>query len=265
VKIFISHSSIDKWVARQISRLLEADGHTTFLDEKDIKSGESIDSAIQVHLKDSDHVLLLLSPASVKSQWVLIELGGAKALGKHIVPVLYHVGSNEIPQAISNLLARDINDLDKYFDELKKLQVAATKSPEAVAIVAAKTEASAKKALKTTHKTMGGFRVGQKVRVAQVEHLTPEDKDLWPKWVTSLDKYSGTIAEITAFSPNGGAYLDITGDKFKWNLRWLSKAVLRAFNQRRGSTAWCARMTANPSIEGMPKRLRLLRTPHVKR
>jgi hypothetical protein len=24
-------------------------------------------------------------------------------------------------------------------------------------------------------------------------------------------------------------------------------------------------LTANPSIEGMPKRLRLLRTPHVKR
>ena len=55
MKMFISHSSYDKWIARQISNLLEADGHTTFLDEKDIKTGESIDESIQNHLKDSDH------------------------------------------------------------------------------------------------------------------------------------------------------------------------------------------------------------------
>ena len=41
MKIFISHSSYDKWVARQISHRLIEKGHTTFLDEKDIKTGDS--------------------------------------------------------------------------------------------------------------------------------------------------------------------------------------------------------------------------------
>lgn len=45
--LFVSHSSIDKWVARQLSKQLESEGHETFLDEKDIKTGDSIDSEIQ--------------------------------------------------------------------------------------------------------------------------------------------------------------------------------------------------------------------------
>jgi 3-methyladenine DNA glycosylase AlkC len=46
MKVFISHSSHDKWVARQMSRMLVQKGHVTFLDEKDIKTGDSIDSDI---------------------------------------------------------------------------------------------------------------------------------------------------------------------------------------------------------------------------
>ena len=118
MKVFISHSAYDKWVARQMSRLLEGAGHTTFLDEKDIKTGDSIDTAIQRHLKDSEHLLILVSPASITSHWVFIELGGAKALGKRVVPILFHVGANEVPAAIAQLLARDINDFDRYVDEL---------------------------------------------------------------------------------------------------------------------------------------------------
>ena len=41
MKIFVSHSSHDKWVARQISNLLEAEGHETFLDAKDIRQPAS--------------------------------------------------------------------------------------------------------------------------------------------------------------------------------------------------------------------------------
>src|SRR5947209_19311991 len=110
MKIFISHSSKDKWAAREIAKQIGAMGATVFIDEKDIKTGESIDVAIRSHLTDSDHFLLLLSPASVKSEWVLLELGGALALGKTVVPILLYVGANEVPQAINLKLARDIND-----------------------------------------------------------------------------------------------------------------------------------------------------------
>jgi hypothetical protein len=41
--------------------------------------------------------------------------------------------------------------------------------------------------------------------------------------------------------------------------------VLVAFNRRLMQPALLREQTPNPSIEGMPKRLRLLCTPHVKR
>jgi hypothetical protein len=225
MKIFISHSSHDKWVARQISSVLIADGHQTFLDEKDIVTGESIDAAIQKHLKDSDHLLLLLSPESLKSQWVFIELGGAKALGKHIVPVLFHVAGNEIPHVISQLLARDINEIDKYFAELRKLQKLTETAPEKVAAEEAKVEAAGKLGLKSSKKQFHGLKVGDKVRVVQVEHLTDEEKTKSPKWTKTMDKYSGIITTIIAFSPGGNAYLDVTGDEYRWHKDWLTKVA----------------------------------------
>jgi hypothetical protein len=101
MKVFISHSSRDRWAARRISADLEKLGVDTFLDEKDIETGESIDETISVHLKDCDECLLLLSPASLKSHWVLIEIGGAKALGKRLVPML-HIGVNDMPSTLSD-------------------------------------------------------------------------------------------------------------------------------------------------------------------
>lgn len=223
MKIFISHSSHDKWVARQLSNLLEQDQHTTFLDEKDIKTGESIDTAIQQHLKDSDHVLLLLSPASLTSQWVFIELGGAKALGKHIVPVLFHVAGNEIPHAISQLLARDINDIDKYLEELRKLSALAKVSPKKVAAAEAKTEALAKRESQSSVKSMNGLKIGDRVRIVAVDLLTEEDKSEHPKWVKGMDKYSGVVTQITRFTPRGSAYLAVSGEEYRWSPKWFSK------------------------------------------
>lgn len=209
MKIFISHSSHDKWVARQISKMLEADKHETFLDEKDIKTGDSINKEIQKHLKDSDHLLLLISPASVSSQWVFIELGGAIALDKKVIPVLLHVGSNEIPSAISNLLARDINDLDKYFQELKTPTKGKTvKAPEI--------EVISKKAIQ-------GFAVGDLIQIVQVEHLTEEDKLQSPKWVKGMDKFSGMRTRVTGFSDKGRLYIEIDGGKYRWNTSWVTK------------------------------------------
>src|SRR4051812_32880226 len=97
MKIFISHSSYDKWIARKISADLIKLGFETFLDEKDIKTGESIDQAIGQHLRDCDELLLLLSPQSKGSNWVFIEIGGAKALSKGVATILINLGANDVP------------------------------------------------------------------------------------------------------------------------------------------------------------------------
>lgn len=63
-KVFISHSSKDRWIARQISQEIEAKGRKwgirTFLDERDIKGGDSIPDTIRTEIRDCDEFLVLI-------------------------------------------------------------------------------------------------------------------------------------------------------------------------------------------------------------
>jgi hypothetical protein len=214
MKIFISHSSYDKWVARQISEELGRRGHKTFLDEKDIKTGDSIDVSIQEHLKDSDDLLVLISPSSLKSHWVFIEIGGAKALGKKIVPILLHIQPNDVPQAISQLLAKDLNDIDRYFAELEHRQSAGKKAgPPAKP-----------KPRKSDITTFRGFSVGELITIVDGSLLTKEDKEESPKWVDGMDKYSGVKTKIAGFTKVGTALLEADEEKHMWHTKWLRKA-----------------------------------------
>jgi transcription antitermination factor NusG len=120
MQVYISHSSRDKWAAHRISEDLISCGATTFLDEKDLHTGHSINESVKNLLKECDDFLILVSPASVKSEWVLIELGGAIALEKKIIPILLYVGANELPQIINLRLSRDINDIENYYSEVIK-------------------------------------------------------------------------------------------------------------------------------------------------
>jgi len=68
--VFISHSSLDKGFARQLSTDLSAFGHDPWLDEWQIKVGESIPEKIATGLEAADYILVVLSANSVTSKWV---------------------------------------------------------------------------------------------------------------------------------------------------------------------------------------------------
>ncbi|MGA4632423.1 toll/interleukin-1 receptor domain-containing protein [Pseudomonas solani] len=72
-KIFISHSSKDKQFARWISVDLANSGHKPWLDEWDIKAGESIPKKIGEGLRECDFIIVVLSESSVTSNWVEVE------------------------------------------------------------------------------------------------------------------------------------------------------------------------------------------------
>ena len=212
MKIFISHSSHDKWVAKQISNILENAGHTTFLDEKDIKTGDSIDKALRTHLKDSDELLILLTPASLKSQWVFIELGGAKVLDLPVIPILFHVGANEIPDALSPLLCRDINEFDVYLKELED-RVNHNAPPSTPAPVVQKISNPAI------------LQNGSEVTIINVSTMTDKDREKLPIWVSEMDKFSGRKAKVTVsiLGSDGDPYyrIDVDNGNFQWNKDWL--------------------------------------------
>jgi hypothetical protein len=104
-KLFLCHSSKDKPFVRRLRNELAAFNHDIWLDEKEIKVGDSIFEAVQKGLLSSDYVLLVLSPNFLKSNWAQKELSSSfhleMKLGvKKILPCV--IKKVEIPLLISD-------------------------------------------------------------------------------------------------------------------------------------------------------------------
>ena len=120
--VFISHSFKDRWIAQQMSRLILALGKqtkvSTFLDEKDIKGGDSIPEAIRENIAACDEFVVLITRNSCARPWVLTEIGAAWGQRKLIVALIDQVLPNEMPEVIAAYKAIDLNDFDQYLAQL---------------------------------------------------------------------------------------------------------------------------------------------------
>ena len=72
--LFLSHSHIDKPIVRKIGKRLEKKGLTVWLDEAEIRFGDSLIQKLRDAIDRVDLVLAFLSEASVESEWVRKEL-----------------------------------------------------------------------------------------------------------------------------------------------------------------------------------------------
>lgn len=214
MKVFISHSSRDRWVARKISEDLNGLGVKTFLDEKDMDTGVSIDESISANLKDCDECLILLSSSSINSQWVLVEMGGAKALGKRLIPILLNIGVNEIPNPISKNLARDINEIEKYYSEVKNRQAGHSVPRQ---------PAASKRQRATTKRKIQSLKVGDKVRLPSSRPLPVERKSYMIEWTRGMDKYFGKTAIVIEVDKDKTVALDIDNGYYWYAFEWLKK------------------------------------------
>lgn len=90
IRVFLSYSHPDSEIVRQIATVLDEAGIEHFLDRKDIGWGDAITESVQEALHSCTHLLVVISPASLKSQWVPFEIGHALATGKRVLPMLTH-------------------------------------------------------------------------------------------------------------------------------------------------------------------------------
>jgi hypothetical protein len=86
-RIFLSYSAQDRPVARRIERRLEQHAGAEVFSPGQIPAGTHWESKLREALSDSDAFLLVASPDSLSSDWVLWELGAAWQLGKPILVV----------------------------------------------------------------------------------------------------------------------------------------------------------------------------------
>jgi TIR domain len=116
MKVFISHSSVDKEFVRTLKKDLEANGINTWVDEDCIDLGDNLMDTLDKGINDSTHFIVILSKASTNSDWVKYELKEAlkdKPLGliKKIIPIKYN--ECEIPFELKGMLYGDLTDVTR--------------------------------------------------------------------------------------------------------------------------------------------------------
>lgn len=95
IKVFLSHSSRDEWLARELIQCLEAclvippeTLRCTSVAGYELEPGVSVSGDLKAALRSSDVVLGLLTENSLASGYVLMELGAAWGLDKLTCPIL---------------------------------------------------------------------------------------------------------------------------------------------------------------------------------
>jgi hypothetical protein len=122
--VFLSHSSIDTWVARQISIEVINRGAIPFLDEASINVGAPFEQDILAALDRAHELVVLLTPWALDRPYVWAELGAAWGRRIPIVALLHGLNSTqiqsrpEIPVFIKERDFVDLNKVDTYFSKL---------------------------------------------------------------------------------------------------------------------------------------------------
>lgn len=73
-KVFLSHSHADKQFVRSLANTLQEKDIFVWIDEAEIKIGESLTRKISAAIDEVDFVVAVISEASVQSEWVQKEL-----------------------------------------------------------------------------------------------------------------------------------------------------------------------------------------------
>lgn len=156
--LFISHSSKDKFFVRNLAERLVAEGIKVWIDEAEIKIGDSLIQKISEGIKDSDYLVVVLSQSSINSNWVQKELQMAmtrEIIGNRVIlPIL--IEKCEIPIFLRDKLYADFTHPDMFEKSFNKLlsSVGIIKEKELVSrLVSPKVEPKEKSPLTRTDRT----------------------------------------------------------------------------------------------------------------
>jgi len=122
--VFLSHNSVDKPFVRQLACDLENQGVSCWLDEAEIKVGESLIEKIRAGIDSMEYMAVVLSPDSVASPWVQREVDVAMTQEIHgkrvrVLPILYR--RCEMPGFLLGKKYADFTEQSQYAEALAKL------------------------------------------------------------------------------------------------------------------------------------------------
>jgi hypothetical protein len=122
--VFVSHSSQDTWVAKQIAREIEARGATPFLDEAQVDAGADFEEDILNSLEQAHELVVLLTPWALERPYVWAEIGAAWGRRIPIIALLHGITATElqsrpgIPVLLKKRDLIQLNEVETYLDQL---------------------------------------------------------------------------------------------------------------------------------------------------
>ncbi|NEO33827.1 MAG: TIR domain-containing protein [Symploca sp. SIO3C6] len=127
-EVLISYADEDRAMMEKIGNSLRREGITVWTNKTDIQTGENFSEAINRGIEQTDKLVYLLSPASVKSSYTQQELDLAVSLNKRIIPVLVRETDPKlIPKVLQKLQYIDLTDNvtkeDYRLDESQLLRI----------------------------------------------------------------------------------------------------------------------------------------------
>ncbi|MEM6823147.1 MAG: toll/interleukin-1 receptor domain-containing protein [Verrucomicrobiota bacterium] len=121
MRIFLSHSSKDKREVRKLAHDLEQAGVEVWLDEWEIKVGESISQSVETGITEADYVAVWLTKNAVESGWVQTEwrMKLSHEISSKEVRVLPLLAEDcDIPLILSDKKRADFRQYEIGFQEL---------------------------------------------------------------------------------------------------------------------------------------------------
>jgi len=119
---FLSHSSGDSSVAQRLATDLRSQGIDAWLDKWEIRPGDSLRQKIDEGIEKASFFLVLLTPQSLKSKWVRVELDAAmvkRIQGTcRLIPILLGIQEEQLPPTLRGIVWIR---LDNYEEGVRQL------------------------------------------------------------------------------------------------------------------------------------------------
>lgn len=119
--LFLSYSHLDRHIAEELETKLTSVGLTCFLAEKSLMSGTDWIQEVREAIKDSERILILVTPRSINSKWVYMETGAAWMEDKIVIPLLQFIDLSNLPEVMTNFQAKYIETEKQKLDFIHEM------------------------------------------------------------------------------------------------------------------------------------------------
>lgn len=120
-RLFISYATVDHELAEEIADLCRRANIYTFVANINIPPGTDWYDRLGDEIRQADELLVIISPESIDSAWVMIEVGAAWALGKGIIPAVLYEDIGSLPEPIKRFQAQKIISKTERKNLVKKI------------------------------------------------------------------------------------------------------------------------------------------------